>query len=67
MEKEHKTGSITECIKTIIDNELKELEEVAETMYSEEEVLDILCARSIELKLYESREKLEEWFSQLKK
>jgi hypothetical protein len=26
MEKAHKTGSITECVQTIIDNQLKELE-----------------------------------------
>jgi hypothetical protein len=26
MEKEHKTGSLTECVQTIIDNQLKELE-----------------------------------------
>jgi len=39
----------------------------AEKMYTEEEVLDILCARNIELNLYESREKVEEWFKQFSK
>lgn len=38
-----------------------------EKMYSEEEVLDLLCARNIELNLYEGRDKVEQWFEQFKK
>lgn len=38
-----------------------------EIMYTEEEVLDLLCARNIEFNLYEGRDKVEEWFNELKK
>lgn len=38
-----------------------------ERMYSEEEVLDLLCARNIEFNLYEGRDKVEEWFNQFRK
>ena len=38
----------------------------AERMYSDEEVLDLLCARNIEFNLYEGRDKVEEWFEQFK-
>jgi hypothetical protein len=36
-------------------------------MYTEEEVLDLLCARNIEFNLYQGRDKVEEWFEQFKK
>lgn len=35
--------------------------------YTEEEVLDLLCARNIEFNLYEGRDKVEEWFEQFRK
>jgi hypothetical protein len=38
-----------------------------EVMYTEEEVLDLLCARNIELNIYEGRENIEQWFEQFKK
>ena len=38
-----------------------------ERSYSEEEVLDLLCARNIEFNLYEGRDKVEQWFEQFKK
>ena len=37
-----------------------------ERSYSEEEVLDLLCARNIEFNLYEGRDKVEQWFEQFK-
>ena len=38
-----------------------------ERSYSEEEVLDLLCARNIEFNLYEGRDEVEKWFKQFKK
>lgn len=38
-----------------------------EDRYSEEEVLDLLCARNIEFNLFEGRDKVEEWFNQFRK
>jgi len=45
----------------------KVLDAQQERSYSEEEVLDLLCARNIEFNLYEGRDKVEEWFEQFKK
>jgi hypothetical protein len=41
--------------------------ELLERSYSEEEVLDLLCARNIEFNLIEARDKVEEWFEQFSK
>lgn len=38
-----------------------------EKSYTEEEVLDLLCARNIEFNLFEGRDKVEEWFNQFRK
>jgi hypothetical protein len=38
-----------------------------EKSYTEEEVLDLLCARNIEFNLFEGRNKVEEWFNQFRK
>ena len=43
------------------------LEEQDKTKLNEEEVLDLLHCRNIELGIYESAEKMEKWFEQFKK